>query len=236
VRIALAGTDVDLTLTPDQDAIRFSARSDRFEPSFLAAMPPLTEFRAEGMIEPGGLRVTQFEGWSGSGMVSGSARLNVGERAFDGDVTAKNINMARAFDGLFESGMLEGSGSFSLPLGEAGKAARPRLAGNFVVRRGALGGIDMGSMLKDTGRGGSTRFASLQGEIAMADGQVHLRQLLLGAGALTARGSADMAGDRSLHGRIELDFGVPTMRRRGVLELSGSLAEPYAKNAVWTRR
>ncbi|MDD5247377.1 MAG: AsmA-like C-terminal region-containing protein [Rhodocyclaceae bacterium] len=242
LQVGLAGTDLALDLAPADAAVKFSLASTRFALPFLADLPELAGFSAEGTADRAGLQVTQFEGRTHDGSVSGSARLRFGDAmTLEGEASAKHIDMARLIPGMFEGGLLEGAATFALPVpvpvpGAGKPAAAPRLAGSFVVQRGILAGIDMGSVLKDTGRGGRTRFARLEGALAMENGGAHLRQLRLDAGAMSARGSVDVAADRSLQGRFDVNLSAATTRRHAVLDLSGAFAAPYLKNADWTRR
>jgi hypothetical protein len=236
MQLGFTGIDLAVSLAPADDAVSFSLQSTAFAPSFLPGLPALGDFRAEGTARRGELQVTRFEGRIHGGGVAGSARLRFDDHmALEGDVNARNIDIAQLIPGLFEAGLLDGAAIFVLPVHGAGQTA-PRVAGSFAVRRGIVGGVDMGSALKDKGLGGSTRFGRLDGSLAAENGRVQLRHLQLDAGAMSATGNVDVAADRSLHGRIEVALAVAAIRRHVVLDLSGAFKEPYLKNAAWTRR
>ena len=82
------------------------------------------------------------------------------------------------------------------------------LEGNFTVGKGMLGSIDLSRVMHTSGRqyGGRTQFTEMTGQAIYDRGAVALRNINIGAGALNAGASADIAQSGALSGRIVADM------------------------------
>src|ERR1051326_1751985 len=81
------------------------------------------------------------------------------------------------------------------------------LDGNFTVSKGTLGSCDLARAIQSGGKqaNGSTQFAEMNGQASYDRGAVALRNVTIGAGALTAGASADITRNGALSGRIVAD-------------------------------
>lgn len=78
----------------------------------------------------------------------------------------------------------------------------------FTVRNAVVHGIDLAQAVKSVGlsRGGETRLDTLAGNVATQGRAVQLTHLVATSGVLSANGNVSMAPDRTLSGRIAVDF------------------------------
>jgi len=151
-------------------------------------------------------------------------------------VTARNINAAVFAPALLSEGKGEGTGRFSMSGADPSKlASGGRLDGNFTIGSGALGSIDLGRVIRSGGReyAGRTPFNDLTGQATYDKGAVSLRNVAIGAGALNAGASADIAQSGALSGRIVVDVKSSSGAGRSAnatLQLGGTIREPLVKN------
>jgi len=121
------------------------------------------------------------------------------------------------------------SGSEPSKLGEGG-----RLEGNFTIGSGVLGSFDLGRVLRTSGKeyAGRTQFNELSGQVTYDRGAVALRNVAIGAGALNAGASADIAQGGALSGRIVADVKASGSARAlsATLHLGGTIKEPQVRN------
>ena len=70
----------------------------------------------------------------------------------------------------------------------------------------------------------------MNGQATYNAGAVALRNVNIGAGALNAGASADIAQSGALSGRIVIDIRTSAQALRGILILGGTVKEPQVKN------
>jgi hypothetical protein len=193
----------------------------------------LSRFSLKGVATPQGMNVSEWDGAALNGTVSGTANVRWGESwAVDGIVTARNINAAVFAPALLSDGKAEGSGKFSMR-GQPGKlAAASRIDGTFTVTRGVLGSIDLSRAIQTGGRvaTGQTQFNEMNGQATYDRGAVSLRNVSIGAGQLSAGGSADISQNGALSGRIVADVKIAQQRLSATLNLAGTVKEPQVRN------
>jgi hypothetical protein len=156
-----------------------------------------------------------------------------GDWKVDGVVTVRNINAAVFAPTLLSSGNAEGTGKFSMNGPDAGAlAAASRIDGNFTVSKGTLGSFDLVRAIQSSGKqyAGSTQFAEMNGRAIYDRGAVSLRDVTIGAGALNAGATADIAQNGALSGRIVADMRTAAQTLRGTLLLGGTVKEPQVRN------
>jgi hypothetical protein len=213
-----------------------STEVDMSASSFTLPFAPeitLARFSMKGTATPQGLRVSEWDGALLNGTVSGTANVRWGDTwAVDGVVTARSINAAVFAPALLSEGKGEGSGKFTMR-GQPGKlAASSRLDGSFTVSRGVLGSIDLSRAIQTGGKQatGRTQFSEMNGQGVYDRGAVSLRNVTIGAGALNAGASADIAQNGALSGRIVADVRVASQTLRATLNLGGTVKEPQVRN------
>lgn len=227
---AANGLRVELEAGADAATLRIEAAT--LAPP-LAGMPELSAFSAAGIVNRNGLQLTAFDGTFRAGSLGGTARLAFGAApVLEGELRAKQLDAAKLLPKLLTFGWLSGQGSFALPLGEG----QPRLAGAFGIENGSLAGVDVGSVLRDTGIGGETRFTLLRGDLLYENGALRLEPVTLEAGAMSASGAARVGADGQVAGRLAARLATGPVRSQAQLELAGSIEAPLGSKFSWVRR
>src|SRR5437762_8030298 len=87
-------------------------------------------------------------------------------------------------------------------------ASTGRLDGNFTLTQGTLGSYDLAKAIQTGGKqaAGTTSFTEMTGQAVYDRGAVSLRNVSIGAGALNAGASVDIATSGALSGRIAADI------------------------------
>lgn len=248
------GIDVDLSLNPDgslriaslrgpeglsarlmpRDAtsIDFEMSASSFTPPIAPAIP-LTQFSMKGSASRQGMAIAQWDGGMLNGTASGTANVRWGGNwTADGVITARGINAAVFAPALLSEGRGEGTGRFSMSGADPAKlASGGRVEGNFTITRGVLGSFDLSQAIRTSGRNvqGRTQFAEMHGQAVYNRGAVALRNVTIGAGALNAGASADIAPGGALSGRIVADVRTVSQTLSATLLLGGTVKEPQVK-------
>jgi len=204
----------------------------------LPVLPELTlsDFGMKGTANDRGMSIAEWGGKVYGGSISGTANVRwSGGWSIDGVVTARNINAAVFAPALLSEGRGEGTGRFSMNGAEPSKlASGSRLEGTFTVSSGVLGSFDLGRVIRTSGReyAGRTQFNELNGQATYDRGMVSLRNVSIGAGALNAGASADIAQSGALSGRIVADVKSTSGGRSATatLQLGGTIKEPQVRN------
>jgi len=194
----------------------------------------LDQFGMKGTITRRGMDISAWDGAALNGHVSGTAQVRWGGTwNVEGVVTARGINVAVFAPALLAEGRGGGTGRFWMTGSEPAKlASGGRLEGNFSVNKGVLGSFDLSSAIQTGGRqvSGRTRFTEMSGQATYNAGAVALRNVSIGAGALNAGASADIAQSGALSGRIVIDIRTSTQALRSILILGGTVKEPQVTN------
>ena len=226
------GLVAKLAPAPKGSAIEIDMSAASFTLPFAPEIA-LSRFSLKGVATPQGMNVSEWDGAVLNGTVSGTANVRWGESwVVDGIVTARNINAAVFAPALLSDGKAEGSGKFSMR-GQPGKlAAASRIDGTFTVTRGVLGSIDLSRAIQTGGRvaTGQTQFNEMNGQATYDRGAVSLRNVSIGAGQLSAGGSADISQNGALSGRIVADVKIAQQRLSATLNLAGTVKEPQVRN------
>ncbi len=152
-----------------------------------------------------------------------ASELSLDQFGMKGTITRRGMNLS-SWDGAALNGTV---GSEPAKLASSG-----RLEGNFTVNKGVLGSFDLSRAIQTGGRQvtGRTRFTEMNGQAIYNAGAVALRNVNIGAGALNAGASADIAQSGALSGRIVIDLRTSTQALRAILILGGTVKEPQVKN------
>jgi hypothetical protein len=235
VRLATLRGDQGLVarLEPQDRNIEFSLDASSFTLPFAPALS-LSQFGMKGSATAQGLQVKQWDGQALNGTLTGTARVRWGGTwTVDGVVTARGINAAVFAPALLSEGRGEGTGKFAMSGVEPGKlASGARLDGNFTVTKGVLGSFDLSRAIQTGGKHaqGRTRFTEMNGQVSYDRGEVELRNVTIGAGALNAGASAVISPKGALSGRIVADVRTASQTLRATLLLGGTLKEPQVRN------
>src|SRR5467141_1551363 len=213
--------------------LEFEMSATRFALPIAPALS-LDQFGMKGTLTRRGMNISSWDGAALNGSVSGTAQVRWGGTwNVEGVVTARGINAAVFAPALLLEGRGEGTGRFWMTGSEPAKlASGGRLEGNFTVNKGVLGSFDLSRAIQTGGRQvtGRTQFTEMNGQAIYNAGAVALRNINIGAGALNAGASVDIAQSGALSGRIVIDVRTSTQALRAILILGGTVKEPQVKN------
>ncbi|HEY5896896.1 MAG TPA: hypothetical protein VIV54_04975 [Burkholderiales bacterium] len=200
----------------------------------IAPQVTLSNFVLKAMATPRGMAISDWGGSIYSGAISGTANIRWGSTwSVDGVFTVRNINAAVLAPALLSAGTGEGTAKFSMNAPDpSGLVAASRLDGNFTVVKGTLGSFDLARAIQTNGKqaGGTTQFTEMNGQGVYDRGAVALRNITIGAGALNAGASADIAQNGALSGRIVADVRTAARTLSATLLLGGTVKDPQVRN------
>jgi hypothetical protein len=231
--ITLRGADALMArITPKESEAEFEMTTGGFAVPFAPGVK-FSAFGMKGTANRQGMKVTSWDGAALTGSLSGSANIKWGSTwIVDGVITARGINAGVFAPALLSEGRGEGTGKFSMSGEPAQLASTSRVEANFTVTKGALSVFDLSRAIQTAGRqaSGRTVFAEMTGQATYDKGAVALRNVTMGAGALNAGISADIAESGALSGRIVADVKTATQTLKATFSLSGTVKEPQVRN------
>jgi hypothetical protein len=233
--VILAGPDgLAGTLTPTANGeVEFDVTAASLAVPFAPELV-LSTFAMKGKANRQGMNIASWGGGVLDGAVSGTANLRwSGAWQLEGGLTARAINAAAFAPALLAEGKAEGVGHFSMSGADPAKLYHgAHLEGNFSVGKGVLGTVDLSRVLHTSGRqsGGRTQFTEMTGHATYDRGAVALRNVNIGAGALTAAANADIAPSGAISGRIVADIRTTVQPLRAILVIGGTVKEPQVRN------
>jgi len=178
---------------------------------------------AKGVATATEFNATDLDARLLDGLARGKGTLRwPGPLVFDGSFELKQIDAKKVTPIL--AGRMQGVGVLAAR-GESLEtlAGGARLDGNFSVMKGQITGVDLPRTLQ-SGKSvpGSTNFNELSAQAQFDQGRLALRGVKIDAGALSASGTIDVDGAKSLAGRIAADMKTPGGAMRASLVVSGS--------------
>ena len=228
-KIALETPDhkTSLLLEPKGEGAQLEVETNAFSMPFGPAFI-LENFSAKGVVGRDELRLSEFKGGIYGGYLSGNASLKWGaDWSLGGEISVRAMDPGRIAPALIEDGKLEGKAVYAMRAKSYDELfAAPRLEGTFAVQKGSLLGVDLARLLQGGGVGGKTAFAELTGSFVREGGKTQLRQVRLGAGPVSAGGSADVDAGKNISGRFAVELKSPVAQARANLAVSGTLREP----------
>lgn len=194
------------------------------------------ELRGKGTLDAAGLSLPELEGrlYGGELAAAGSIGWKDGIR-IEGEARAAGVEIEPVVRMLSQSvalsGQLHAAGRFHLAATEAGRLAESlRATFRFEVKKGVLYNFDLAgavrSLASDGTRGGQTSFNELAGTVHLVGKTVRLRDIRVASGLLEADGNVDIAANRSLSGRLNVEMKGTAGLVSVPLELGGTLGDP----------
>jgi hypothetical protein len=213
-RVQAAAVDKSWTLDAVPGAGRASVEltARTLEGIFPMAVP-LSDIGARGTATPAGLALTEFDAKTLDGVVRGKGQFRWGDAwSFEGEATARQIDVNLVAPKLVQGGRLELSGAVSAGAPTAEKLfAAPRLDGTFLVTKGTLPGVDLARMMgAGASSSGTTTFNELAGRALLEQSRLALRDVRLNAGLLGAGGSIDVDPSGALSGSLRAEMRTPS--------------------------
>jgi hypothetical protein len=195
------------------------------------------ELTIKGELGAGEIKFHEIDGRLYGGMLTGSAHLTwLKGWQMQGLVNVKAVQLHDASPQFGIAGEMDGDANFilrgeKLPL----LAKTPHLDGKFLVKKGLINTIDMVETSRMPTRKGAssgrTHFDELSGVLQIDNSKQHLRQIKISAGVMSANGYVDVAANKQLSGRLNVDLKIRADLGSVPLVLSGTLTEP-----VWSTR
>ena len=190
------------------------------------------ELTMKGELGAGEIKFHDIDGRLYGGMLAGSAHLTwLKGWKMQGLVNVKAMKLDDALPQFGIAGEMDGDANFilrgeKLPL----LAKTPHLDGKFLVKKGLINTIDMVETSRmPTRKGvssGRTHFDELSGVLQIDNNRKHLRQIKISAGVMSANGYVDVAANKQISGRLNVDLKIRADLGSVPLVLSGTLTEP----------
>ncbi|RFC35663.1 MAG: AsmA-like C-terminal region [Candidatus Nitrotoga sp. SPKER] len=195
------------------------------------------ELTVKGELGAGEIKFHEIDGRLYGGLLTGSARLTwLKGWKMQGLVNIKAMELHDVLPQVDIAGEMSGDANFilhgeKLPL----LAKTPHLDGKFLVKKGLINKFDLVETSRMPTRKGAssgrTHFDELSGVLEIDNNKQHLRQIKISAGVMSANGYVDVAANRQLSGRLNVDLKIRADLGSVPLVLSGTLNEP-----VWSTR
>lgn len=108
---------------------------------------------------------------------------------------------------------------------------KPAINGNFTVKEGAIGNVDVVQAMRTPGSvGGQTKFVDLAGSLRVSDGVVRYEKLKLAGGVLAAGGAISVVqSNGNLSGGFSAEIRSSVAQDRATFTVSGKTARPTVK-------
>ena len=190
------------------------------------------ELNVNGEVNADAANFHEIDGDVYGGHLAGSARLTWQNGwQMQGRLNVKALDLHAALPQIGVAGELDGDVNFILRGTQPQLMAKaPHLDGKLVIKKGLINKIDMVEIATMQYRqgtpGGRTSFDELSGTLLVDRNSQHLRQIKISAGVMSANGYIDVAPDKKLAGRLNVDLKMRAEMGSVPLSLSGTLSEP----------
>ncbi|CAH1190057.1 hypothetical protein NTGBS_1120001 [Candidatus Nitrotoga sp. BS] len=195
------------------------------------------ELTVKGELGAGEIKFHEIDGRLYGGMLTGSAHLTwLKDWQMQGLVNIKVMAMHDALPQLNIIGEMDGDANFILRGEKLSLLAKtPHLDGKFLVKKGLINEVDMVETARMPSRKGAssgrTHFDELSGVLQIDNNKQHLRQIKISAGVMSANGYVDVAENKQLSGRVNINLKIRADLGSVPLALSGTLTKP-----IWSTR
>ncbi len=215
----------------DPWAIEFSARGLNLP---IGTPVPVTNLTAKGTMFDGGMVFPQVDVKVFEGTGSGNLKISWQQGlSFNGELGVEKIKvdqLTQVFTrDISLSGKLEGKFA---AVGEAATIGalldKPNIQGNFEVKDGAVGNVDLVQVMRSPGSvGGQSKFSDLTGQLRVADGVIHFDKLKFVGGVLLANGNVNVTMSNSaLSGGVMSEIRSTVAQDRASFSVGGKVSRP----------
>lgn len=172
------------------------------------------------------------------GTLQGTAVVQPSAAMLESGVAFNNIAAQQLVEALSNevmlTGSLSGNAKLSVRMNEFERfPGNVQLNGNFKVKRGVLGKIDLvqaaSNPLKGGHKGGQTRFEELSGLLSVDGNGYHLKSLKMSSGALLATGKLDISPKLKLQGLLDTNLKGTATLVSMPLAVSGTVRDPLLR-------
>jgi hypothetical protein len=207
--------------------------------SYVPLLPNIlfNELTAKGELGAGEINFHEIEGSLYGGLLTGSAHLTwLKGWQMQGLVDVKAMKLLDALPQSGIAGEMDGHANFILRGEKLSLLPRtPHLDGKFLIKKGLINKIDMVETSRMPNRkgvsSGHTHFDALSGVLQINNNSQHLRQIKISNSVMSANGYADVAANKQLSGRLNVNLKVRADLGSVPLVLSGTLTEPLWSTA-----
>ena len=200
---------------------------------------PISSVKGNGTLNGAEINFPQLEVKLLEGAAIGSLRADWREGIkFSADMKVQKIKLdqlAAVFtQNIGLSGRLDGEFSVSASAAALGILLnQPKIQGNFVLRDGAIGNVDLVQAMRSPdsgGRGGQSKFTELSGQLNVADRVLRFEKLKFTGGVLLANGNVNVGFEKGvLSGNINSEIRSKVAQDRAAFGISGNVARPLLK-------
>ena len=229
-RIALHSADDKLSfdLQPNQGRWQLGVN---LKAGSLPILPEIVfdDLSAKGDLGDGEVNFTEMDAHIYSGILLGKAKLSWSKGwQLQGSLEAKLFDLDKFFPKYHIEGEMYGEGNFSMTGAKLSQMDdTPHLDGSFSVKKGLVN-VDMVETARLMSRenlvGGRTRYDDLIGLVILDNHVLHLHQLRIASGALSASGQFDISPSNQLSGNFNAE--IKMRDGNNPLTLYGTLVEP----------
>ena len=219
------------TAVNDPWAVDFSARGMNFP---LGTPVPVSNLSAKGTMFDGGMIFPNVEAKLFEGTASGSLKISWTQGiSFNAELGVEKIKVDQLTQVFTRdvslSGKLEGRFTATGEAATIGAVLdKPSIQGNFEVKDGTIGNVDLVQVMRSPGSvGGQSKFSDLTGQLRVADGVVHYEKLKLVGGVLLANGNVNVAlANSTLSGGVNSEIRSSVAQDRAAFSVGGKVSRP----------
>ena len=229
VKVALKSEDgkLGMEMQPQQAGWQVAVN---IKESYIPMLPDIlfNELNMKGELSADGVKFYEIDGRLYRGQLTGSAHLTWQKGwKVQGLVNTKVVKLDDALPKFGIAGEMDSDINFILR-GE--KLSRlvdaPHLDGNILVKKGLINTIDMIETSRMSARknasNGRTHFDELSGMLQVDNNVKHLRQIKISSSVMNVGGFVDVAANKQLSGRLNVDLKIRADLGSVPLALSGT--------------
>ena len=228
---AVAGDAAVATAVNDPWAVDFSARGMNLP---LGSPVPISNLSAKGTMFDGGMIFPQIDVKLFEGTGSGNLKISWKQGfSFNGELGVEKLKLDQITQVITRdislSGKLEGRFTAS---GEAATVGalldKPAIQGNFEVKEGAIGNVDLVQVMRSPGSvGGQSKFSDLTGQLRVSEGIIRYEKMKFVGGVLLANGTVNVVmANSTLSGSVNSEIRSSVAQDRAAFSVSGKVSRP----------
>ena len=227
----VAGDAVPGGAVNDPWVVEFSARGLNLP---MGTPVPIGNLTAKGTMFDGGMAFPQLEAKLFEGTGTGNLGISWKEGlSFNAELGVEKIKvdqLAQVFTrDISLSGKLEGRFTASGAAPNVGTLLdKPVIQGNFEVRDGSIGNVDLVQVMRSPGSvGGQSKFSELTGQLRVSDGVVRYEKMKFTGGVLLANGNVNVVLATSvLTGGVTSEIRSSVVQDRASFSVGGKVSRP----------
>jgi hypothetical protein len=227
-------TDGSAAPAGDVWAVEFNAHDLNLP---IGAPVPISSLTAKGTMSGDTMTFPQVEAKLLEGSATGSVKVDwKAGVTVSSEFTADKIKVDQLTEVFTRdvslAGRLEGQFTLQSSAPTVGELLdRPAVQGNFLVKEGAVGNIDLVQAMRSPGSvGGQSKFADLSGQLRVADGMIHYEKLKFAGGVLLANGAVSVNyATSALTGNVSSEIRSSVAQDRANFNVSGKVSRPSLK-------